>query len=67
MIVEIGMFRTGKDPGAVGAQETDCRSFDSARLPSFFLYDTEPMGGAMLEGMRIGSTMHLCSATVELE
>ena len=47
--VEIAMFRTGEDPGAVGFHETDCESFDSARLPSFFLYDANPIGAAILE------------------
>ncbi len=65
-MVEIGISRTGEDPGAVGFHETDRRFFDSARLPSFFLYDAEPIGGAILERLRTSFAMHLCDTTFKL-
>lgn len=59
VIVEIAISRTGEDPEAVGFHETDCRSLDSARLPSLFLYDAEPIGGAILERMRARFATHV--------
>lgn len=40
--------KTGGDPGgATGVQDTDWPSLDTVRVPSFFLYVAEPLGGAM--------------------
>ena len=63
VIAEIAMSRVGDDPGAVGFQETDCRSFDKARLPSFFLYDAEPIVGVILERMGRSFAMHQLSGS----
>lgn len=59
MIVEIAKVKAGEDPGATGVHETDCRSFESARVPSFFLYDAEPVGGAILKERQPNVAMHM--------
>jgi hypothetical protein len=32
------------EPAAVGVHDTDCASLDSDKMPSFFLYDADPLG-----------------------
>ena len=48
MIDDTPKMKAGADPGgATGVQDTDWPSLDKARVPSFFLYAAEPLGGAI--------------------
>ncbi len=47
-MTDTAIVNDGEPPGDVaGVHDTDCRSLERARLPSFFLYVADAFGGAM--------------------